>query len=352
MRINNIEVNHKFIDINYTKGFDIKANYIVLHSILEEEFYSIDDYVNYVSKNDKAKESVHYVVSDKEIINLLSDSKRALHVKGSRVREISNSTSIGISFILRDYMNPSDVFENIVKLVRALTNKYKIDLKNIVRHSDISDCICPLELKEDFIWHKFKLRISGINDLDNPVGKAKINSVLSKIKVKKSGINDSNIVGYINRGEEVYIYEEGEKHYKTIIESGRKMIFGFVSKDFLEYKKLSIEDLFEEELEIRKLSELEEQFSEAIEFAECTEKSIKAKEIEENIVNKEGVIHGANINIQVRKGPDLNEFVLAYLLNGTKIKVIEDRDSWCKIEYDAMFDKRCGFIEKDYIKFD
>ncbi|MEG1481146.1 N-acetylmuramoyl-L-alanine amidase [Clostridium sp.] len=242
--VNGTEIKEDYIEINFTKGIDISKKYIVIHGIDIRKYKNINDYKIYVKTNDKAKESVHYIVSDNEIIKLLKDNNRALHIKDKVTKEINNSNSVSVSIGLRYGMDARKVFNNLIELVNKLRHEYNIPLKNIIRHYDVTGKRCPEELMNEFTWHKFKGSLCNLNITKRPIGIANIKEGFNSLIIRKEPSLESNIVVEVLAQENIYVYEDGEVWIKAVVEDINSMHLGYIKKNILNIERLTSEMLF------------------------------------------------------------------------------------------------------------
>ena len=151
------------IDKNYSPNFSLpkrkKKNikFIILH-------YTGMKKEKEVSKrfcDEKSKVSAHYLVKKNgQVINFVPDLYEAWHAGKSKWKKIQslNKYSIGIEIQNQGHDNKYENFnpkqiKTIKKLLKEIVKKYKIDLKNILGHSDIA----PDRKKdpgEKFPWKK------------------------------------------------------------------------------------------------------------------------------------------------------------------------------------------------------
>ena len=144
-------------NFNLTKRSNKNIKYIVIHYTgMKSEFKAIERLC------DKSKKvSAHYFIKNNgEIINLVPDLHEAWHAGKSRWnnQKSLNKNSIGIeihnpghSYHYKDFS--SKQLNSLKLLLKELIKKYKINLKNILGHSDIAP-----ERKKDpgekFPWKK------------------------------------------------------------------------------------------------------------------------------------------------------------------------------------------------------
>ena len=179
-------------NFNFQKRTKSKIKFIIIHYTgMKNEKEAIARLINIQSKV-----SCHYFIKKNgELINMVPDFYIAWHAGKSKWKKhISlNSSSIGI-----EISNPGHDFNykkfnkkqinSLVNLIKNLKEKYKINLKNILGHSDISPDRKKdpgekfpwefLSKKNISIWHKIKK-----NDL-KILRKLKVNEKEKKIFLK------------------------------------------------------------------------------------------------------------------------------------------------------------------------
>jgi N-acetylmuramoyl-L-alanine amidase len=182
------------ITTNYSPNFNIpkrqKKNikYIIIHYTgMKNELLALDKLTDL-----KSKVSAHYFIKrNGKIINLVPDLYEAWHAGKSNWKNIQslNRYSIGIEIQNSGHENFYEKFSNmqinsLKKLLRFLIKKYKINLKNILGHSDIA----PNRKKdpgEKFPWKELaKLKLAYWHKLDQ--------KKLEKYRFKRIKSSDKN----------------------------------------------------------------------------------------------------------------------------------------------------------------
>ena len=146
----------KYKSPNYNSRKKSKIQLIVIHYTALKD---TKEAISYLCTKEK-KVSAHYLISqDGEIYNLVNEKFRAWHAGQSFWKDIIdiNSFSIGIEL---DY-NPngknnkfsSQMISSLKKLILKIKEKYKINKKNILAHSDIS----PFRKKDPGKYFPWKL---------------------------------------------------------------------------------------------------------------------------------------------------------------------------------------------------
>ena len=111
-------------------------------------------------KNPKSKVSCHYFIErNGNIFKMVEDDKIAWHAGKSKWKDLKNLNkhSIGIEiqnkghFINYQSFTKKQIF-SLIKLIKLLMKKYKINKKNILGHSDIAP-LRKLDPGEKFPWN-------------------------------------------------------------------------------------------------------------------------------------------------------------------------------------------------------
>ena len=111
--------------------------------------------------------SAHFMVDDREILQLINIEDSAWHVgDGGNRYGINNKNSIGIEICINKDGNYELAVKNTIDLVIHLMKEYNIPIANVVRHFDASRKICPNTMSGNSWqpWYAFKTAI--INKLN------------------------------------------------------------------------------------------------------------------------------------------------------------------------------------------
>ncbi len=153
--------------------------------------------------NPNSEVSAHYFIKkDGTIINLVPDLYEAWHAGKSSWKKVKslNKDSIGIEIQNSGHDNAyenysSKQIESLKKLLKYLIKFYKINVKNVLGHSDIA----PLRKKdpgEKFPWHQLaKLRLSQWHKLDQKKLK-QLRSIKLNRNEENEFIKNLNKIGY------------------------------------------------------------------------------------------------------------------------------------------------------------
>jgi len=196
-------------------------NFIVLH---HTQAKNVDEAIKLYKKNGV---SAHFAIScNGEIYQLVEENNIAYHAGASYWKGVDrlNPTSIGIELISPDPVNEGfsqDQMESCVFLSKYLINKYEIELKNVVSHSDIAydEQTGYLNRKQD-VSHKFDWNFLFTNEVAiNP--------------------KDLNNLKNLLINKEDFLYKFGEKNDKILKFKQKLHDFG--------YKVNNLNDEFDEE---------------------------------------------------------------------------------------------------------
>ena len=150
------------LKVNKSLNFSKKARtlrnirYLIIHySGMQSGRVSMDRL-----KNPKSKVSCHYFIErNGNIFKMVEDDKIAWHAGKSKWKDLRNLNkhSIGIEiqnkghFINYQSFTKKQIF-SLIKLIKLLMKKYKINKKNILGHSDIAP-LRKLDPGEKFPWN-------------------------------------------------------------------------------------------------------------------------------------------------------------------------------------------------------
>ena len=150
------------LKVNKSLNFSKKARtlrnirYLIIHySGMQSGRASMDRL-----KNPKSKVSCHYFIErNGNIFKMVEDDKIAWHAGKSKWKDLKNLNkhSIGIEiqnkghFINYQSFTKKQIF-SLIKLIKLLMKKYKINKKNILGHSDIAP-LRKLDPGEKFPWN-------------------------------------------------------------------------------------------------------------------------------------------------------------------------------------------------------
>ena len=150
--------NNYSLNFSFPKRSNKKIKYIIIH------YTGMKNEMNAIKKlcDEKTNVSAHYFIKrNGEVINLVPDCYKAWHAGKSRWKTLNslNKYSIGIELHNPGHEHgykkfPLNQLKSLRFLLKKLIKKYKINLKNILGHSDIA----PNRKKdpgEKFPWKYF-----------------------------------------------------------------------------------------------------------------------------------------------------------------------------------------------------
>lgn len=183
----NIEKN--LISKNYTKDVTIIPQFIVIHETDNiATGANADAHYMYWNKNDNANSSVHFVVDDKKIIQLLELNQKAWHVGDNKgYSNITNNNSIGIEICVNADGDYTKARQNAIELVKYLLKVLGLSADKVVRHKDASGKYCPRKMLDNpKLWTDFKTQIQLPTDVTS------INDIVLELS-KRGIISDKNL---------------------------------------------------------------------------------------------------------------------------------------------------------------
>ncbi|MGL5354058.1 MAG: SH3 domain-containing protein, partial [Clostridium sp.] len=366
---------------------------------------------DFISVNSRVKASAHYIIDDKNVIQLLEDNFRGWHVGDNPNKFITNSNSLAIELCVNRDNSFEKTLNNALILVGKLMAKYNINIEDVKRHYDVTGKNCPRIMMEDnpAIWPCFKEALKNGDEsitIIKPAYKGKIISVLTSLNVKEAQSKESEVIGKINSEEEFYIYGEEDNWYKIIYNIDEGDVFAYLAKSYVEIidmkePKRKSKEYIARQIAIKEVEEVreykqktsraqetiqrtfenkEERISSAItknnienrssiEVAPKVENSVairgesqivkvkygntqiidKEKEAVIFIIQRQGRVFNVQTNLAVRKGPGDSFYCIAYLLDNDEVTVLEQVNNWYKITYKSSRGQREGFVESDFI---
>ncbi len=205
--------NNYSLNFSFPKRSNKKIKYIIIH------YTGMKNEMNAIKKlcDEKTNVSAHYFIKrNGEVINLVPDCYKAWHAGKSRWKTLNslNKYSIGIELHNPGHEHgykkfPLNQLKSLRFLLKKLIKKYKINLKNILGHSDIAP-----ERKKDpgekFPWKELaKAKLAVWHKLDE------VN--LKKNRLKKLTEAEKKNFYY-------YLYKIGYKEIKKLNKHKNKRI--------------------------------------------------------------------------------------------------------------------------------
>lgn len=111
------------------------------------------------------KSSAHYFVDDRQIIQIVGDSRASWHCgdnqgKGRALNGCKNINSIGIELCINSDGDYDKAYKNLVELVKNLMKKFNVPISKVCRHYDVSRKRCPGTFFDKGLWDTFKADIA------------------------------------------------------------------------------------------------------------------------------------------------------------------------------------------------
>ena len=200
-----VQVTKKLIKYNHS-GVN-NPQYIVIHETGNTDIGAdAERHYRYFNGGDRGA-SAHYVVDDKQIIQLVEHNVQSWHngkkyVSNPAVPQCNNSNSIGIEICVNQDGDYSKAVANAADLTKNLMKELNIPVDRVIRHYDSCGKQCPAKmLKEHKIWSDFKKAIQGVQK-DKDYEKAVQNLVLEGIigsPAAWTSINLKNVPALISK---------------------------------------------------------------------------------------------------------------------------------------------------------
>ena len=204
---------------NRKKGSSI--DYIIIHYTALETDNSAISYLT----DKKNKVSCHFLISKSgKVYNLVNESKRAWHAGKSRWNNLTdiNSYSIGIEL---DYLglnkknnNYSTIqIQSLIKLLKFLIKKYKIDKSNILGHSDIAP-YRKIDPGSKFPWRKFSNE--NLSFFPKKSKKIEINKLEKNFKINLLKTKKLKAIFMLKKiGYDINLVSQNRKRYQLLIKA-------------------------------------------------------------------------------------------------------------------------------------
>lgn len=160
-----VSFKYRPIKYNYSSRRGNSVKFIVIHDTANKNAgaNAYNHYRYFGGKNRNA--SAHYFVDDKEIVQIVGDSKAAWHCGdnqgyGRALNGATNLNSIGVELCVNKDGDYDKALFNLVELVKNLMKKFKIPLERVCRHYDVTRKNCPSTFTTDD-WVRFKKRLGN-----------------------------------------------------------------------------------------------------------------------------------------------------------------------------------------------
>ena len=169
-----MKIEKRLISKNYSKGVTITPQFIVIHETDNTDVgANADAHFRYWNTNDNASSSVHFVVDDTKVIQLLELNQKAWHVGDNKgYSNITNNNSISIEICVNSDGDYTKARQNCIELVKYLLGVTGLTTDKVVRHNDASGKHCPRKMLDDpQLWTDFKAQVqvpselTSINDI-------------------------------------------------------------------------------------------------------------------------------------------------------------------------------------------
>lgn len=216
-----LSINKNFLKSHKCYVGENNPKYIVMHET--------DNWSNGAGANAHARAhyngnlgsaSVHYYVDDKEIYQTLRHEDGPWAVGDNRgYSDITNRNSINIELCVNPDSNYEVARDNAIELCAYLLKQYGFSIDRLKTHNNASGKHCPRRILDENYWNIFKEKVANLlngssndiqennsNDYDYSV-KNKYGVVTgNEVRVRDAAnLNNSNILGYKNKGDKVKI---------------------------------------------------------------------------------------------------------------------------------------------------
>ncbi|SFA76103.1 N-acetylmuramoyl-L-alanine amidase [Clostridium frigidicarnis] len=249
--INGISINKQLININYTKGVEIKPKYIVIHDT-DNRAKGANAQANrdFFANHKDAKVSAHYVVDDSNIVQVLEDNWLGWHSGEVRNNKMNNKNSIAIEMCVNEDNDFGKTFENTVELTKHLMKKYHISKENVIRHNDVTGKTCPKMMIVDRpnLWGEFKEQIGQENKTDGNKSSdeisveeiknkteinGKIRNISTLLNIRREANTSREVIDCVENGQNVQVIQHLDNWYKIRYIKDSLEIEGYVRDKYV-----------------------------------------------------------------------------------------------------------------------
>ena len=190
------------VKYNFSSRYGSNIKYLVIHDTGNKSkgANALAHYKYFNGGNRNA--SAHYFVDDKEIIQIVGDSKSSWHVgDGSGKYGITNRNSIGIEMCINSDSDYNKAYKNTIELVKNLMVKFNISDENVIRHYDASRKNCPqtMNINNWKKWWEFKELIKQPRKL---IIDTEVNSSVAKIIEEENTVSEQKYIRLFIHGVE------------------------------------------------------------------------------------------------------------------------------------------------------
>lgn len=216
----------KFIVIHYTGNYGVGANAMAHYRYLQGA---------------TRYGSAQYYVDDKEIIQVIGDSRVAWSVgdnqgKGRYLNGCTNNNSLNIEMCVNADADLKKTYKNVLELTKNLMRKFKVPASNVCRHYDVSRKDCPHNFRANnwAQWWEFKEQIK--EPIEWPIDLTK-SSTFGEA-VKPSTAPEAKVTDV----EDLAAQDKARKEYLMTQKMDPDHLPEWAEKEWEEAKELSITD--------------------------------------------------------------------------------------------------------------
>lgn len=147
----------KYLQYGFPRENEVKC--IVIHNT-GNKLPNAKSYFKYFSKEDKTNAGCHYLVDDKEIIEVMPEDYSVYHTgKG-----VDYACKYGIAIEIVSNID-DDIYkkgqDRAISLIKQLMEKYSLTINDIYFHNDFANIYCPKDIlmiygnKQNFLRKEF-----------------------------------------------------------------------------------------------------------------------------------------------------------------------------------------------------
>ena len=154
-----MNITTKLISKNYDTTGTCTPRYIIIHETANRaRGADAQAHYAYWNRDASARASAHFVVDDRQILNLVPLTHPAWHIgDGGTANPVNNRNAIGIEICVNADGDYTRAVKNALMLTRHLMRELKIPAANVRRHYDVSGKHCPATMLDTpALWTTFK----------------------------------------------------------------------------------------------------------------------------------------------------------------------------------------------------
>lgn len=294
--------------------------------------------------------SAHYIIDEGTILQCLPENEVAFHVGAREYKPIGLSIAegdrnpnyflIGVEMCVNEDADWNTTYQNTVKLVQELLNKYRFTIFQLYRHYDITGKDCPRMMIDEEAWQAFRRDVNeGVNlPVADPVKQGVVS--VSDLNVRSGNGSAYPVVDKLPMNQQVNIYDRLGDWFR--IGDNRWIHSDYVSMKFS--NKIATVDVDGSDLNVRSGPGSQYPKVESLNDG-ATVQVVSTQGNWVKLSGGERWVHGKYIKFQeskrgyvttdrlaVRKGPGTNFDKIKRLTKGDIVSILDEDGVWVKID--------------------